>query len=392
MYIQVYHPLPLCTTGRREINDQRVKCEYCGDKTTYGYVEYHLKKCKYTWVPCPSKCGKKITKYVKRMDLSHHLKEECPNRRYECKLCGETGTYQELGPSHERNCPRRKVECPNAGCGKKLVYHLLGLHIAHECNYTKIPCEICGVQVESKNWNDHRLHDAHHAIHRKTMMATSAIFETVQNTSEAAKRKSEKTSEAVLELRMELRMELKIMRLLLIKAGVICVILLAALLMLIVVLTLRGANETEIVKRIVLSEQAKVSELQSIVYDLPIDDIRLTILENKAAALADTTNSLERNAAELEIARKRATAIERELKETKTNIELTLAILERNVHERLLSVETTIEAMEEKAKNVTETVAISWWVVPLILACCCICCACAANNARERQRRRFIKF
>ena len=274
-------------TGRREINDLAVKCEYCSDKTTYGNVEYHLKKCKYTSVPCPNKCGKKNTKHVKRMDLSHHLKEECPNRRYECKLCGETGTYQELGPSHERNCPKRKVDCPNAGCGKNMAYHLLGLHIAHECDYTKIPCDVCGTQVESKKWNDHRLHDVHHAIHMKTMVITAAIFETVQNVSEAAERKSEKTSEAV----VQLRRELNFLRLLLIIAGVVCAILLAAVLTLIVVLTLKGANETDIVKRIVLSEQAKVSELQSIVYDLPTDDkddIRLTILENKASGLADT--------------------------------------------------------------------------------------------------------
>ena len=104
-------------------------------------------------------------KHVKRMDLSHHLKEECAKRKHQCKLCGETGTYQDLGPTHERNCLKRKVNCTNTGCGKNMEYRLLNEHVTNECDHTVIPCNTCGTEVKRKNWKEHLLHDNHHRIH-----------------------------------------------------------------------------------------------------------------------------------------------------------------------------------------------------------------------------------
>ena len=370
-------------TGRREINDLAVKCEYCTDKTTYGDVEYHLKKCKYTSVLCPNKCGKKNTKHVKRMDLSHHLKEECHNRSTSASCVGrQEPIYQELGPSHEQNCPKRKVDCPNAGCGKNVEHHLLGLHIAHECDYTKIPCEVCGTQVASKKWNDHRLHDAHHAIHMKTMVVTAAILETVQNASEAAERKSEKTSEAV----VQLRRELNFLRLVLIKAGVVCVILLAAVLTLIVVLTLRGSNETEAISDKVSIVAKNVHKLQSLIYDSlrnDTDSVRMAMLAKKAAALIEIMESLEHKTAKLETAGHRATTIKGIVKLAE---EESIASLEK-VIDQLITVESKVAATEKKAKKVIKPSAIPWWVTPLVMVCCCMCCLGAANEARERERR-----
>ena len=203
-------------------------------------------KCKTTRVPCPNRCGKKKVKHMKRMDLCRHLKEECPNRRYECKLCGETGTYQNLGPTHEQSCPKRKVDCPNAGCGKNMKYCQLDIHIALECEYAKIPCETCGAQVERKNWDEHQLHNAHHAIHEKNTKLTEKSFEDVSKlhkmtgelfakTSEYSVQTSEYSTKTS-EVSVKLRRELNFLRWSLIAAGVICVLLLGTV---IVVLNLR---------------------------------------------------------------------------------------------------------------------------------------------------------
>ena len=261
-----------------------VKCEYCGNKTSIGNVENHLKKCKIMSVPCPNKCGKKKSKQVKRMYLSHHLKEECPNRQYECKLCGETGTFQNLGQTHEQNCLKRKVNCPNTGCGKIMEYHLLTDHIANECDHTLIPCKICGAQVKRKNLDEHEQGDTHHATHLKTWDRITTLSDLIVQTSTVAHENYAKQSEEVTKLTRELsvklteygvkqrevnmkhsediaklKREVNLFRLSLIIAGVICILLLGTV---IVVLNLRTSNETDTVKEFVLSLQANVSALQ----------------------------------------------------------------------------------------------------------------------------------
>ena len=211
----------------------------------------------------------------------------------------------------------------------------------------------------------------------KTMVITAAIFETVQNVSEAAERKSEKTSEAV----VQLRRELNFLRLVLIIVGVVCVILLAAVLTLIVVLTLRGSNETEAINDKVSIVAKNVHKLQSLIYDSlrnDTDSIRMAMLAKKAAALIEIMESLEHKTAELETA---ATTIKGIVKLAE---EESIASLER-VIDQLITVESKVEATERRAQRMSVDINPLWFV--LLGVICCICCMWAANNeSRERQR------
>ena len=51
--------------------------------------------CEFTLVPCPKECKDEdgVAKTFLRKDMKNHLKEDCPNRDYECMHCGEEGIY-----------------------------------------------------------------------------------------------------------------------------------------------------------------------------------------------------------------------------------------------------------------------------------------------------------
>ena len=51
-----------------------------------------------------------------RKDLPTHLTSDCPNRDYECKYCGEEGTYASITELHDKVCLKKRVPCPNTGC------------------------------------------------------------------------------------------------------------------------------------------------------------------------------------------------------------------------------------------------------------------------------------
>ena len=247
---------------------------------SYDYIEEHLTECKIALVKCPNECEDETEKTVcvKRTDLSHHLKEECPYRKYECKLCKRTGIYQDLGPTHEQNCPKRKVDCPNTGCGKTMEYRLLNVHVTKECEYTVIPCEVCGTKFERKSLAEHKQSDMHHAIHDKTAKniakTSSDAAKTSSNVSKMS-RDAAKMSESV----EKLKKEVKSLRRWLIAAVVICLLLLAAVTIVTTEISMKASNETEVVKELVLSMHMDISEfLES---HTQSDDMGTETLDNR---------------------------------------------------------------------------------------------------------------
>ena len=147
-------------SGKREIDELRVQCKYhnCEWRGTFGTVEEHLAACKITLVPCPNDgCEDRI----KRVDLHNHVKNECPNREHECERCKEKGTFQQMTQFHDQNCKKIVVECPNAECDKRFERCHSVVHLAKDCEYTKIPCKLCGIEVTRNNWAEHKRSDIH---------------------------------------------------------------------------------------------------------------------------------------------------------------------------------------------------------------------------------------
>ena len=151
-YTHCYKMTQPCA-GKREIKALGVKCSNmergCEWVGTVGTLEEHVATCGFTLVPCPTQC--KEAKHFLRKDLDRHLKNDCPNRHYECKSkkCGEKGTYAYITEVHDKTCKMKIVPCPNAGCHIKIQCQRVGEH-ASKCLHTVIPCKYKGIGCDTE--------------------------------------------------------------------------------------------------------------------------------------------------------------------------------------------------------------------------------------------------
>ena len=131
---------------------------------TVGTLKAHVAMCEFTLVPCPKKCKNKITHFM-RKDLDKHLKNDCPNRDYECELCGEKGPYTHMIQVHDLTCDKKAIPCPNAGCPKTMQRRNAKRHTL-KCGYSEIPCKYqnlgCAVKMMRKDMPAHEEDDKLH--------------------------------------------------------------------------------------------------------------------------------------------------------------------------------------------------------------------------------------
>ena len=123
-------------------------CEWVG---TVGMLEEHVATCGFTLVPCPKQCkdNNDEVKYFMRKVLDKHLKNDCPNRDYECQSrCGEKGTYAYITEEHDKTCKMKILPCPNAGCGIRILRKKVSKHVS-KCPHTVIPCKYKGIGCDT---------------------------------------------------------------------------------------------------------------------------------------------------------------------------------------------------------------------------------------------------
>ena len=124
-------------------------CERVG---TVGTLEEHLATCGFTLVPCPKQCkDNNEAKHFLRKDLVRHLKNDCPNRHYECKSrkCREKGTYAYITEVHDKTCKMKIFPCSNAGCHTKIQRQQVSEHVS-KCPHTVIPCKYKGIGCDTE--------------------------------------------------------------------------------------------------------------------------------------------------------------------------------------------------------------------------------------------------
>ena len=97
----------------------------------------HLAMCKYALLHCPNKCM--VVVRILRRDLDNHLKNECPNRQYECPDCKTTGRYCDMTTAHLDTCPKVKIPCPNIHCKALVPRFKLSDHLT-TCEYALLHC------------------------------------------------------------------------------------------------------------------------------------------------------------------------------------------------------------------------------------------------------------
>ena len=158
-------------------------CEWVG---TVGTLEEHVATCGFTLVPCPKLCKDdkaKIRRVVKK-DLDKHLKNDCPNRDFECKSkCGEKGTFTYIAEVHDKLCKKKKLPCPNAGCNKEIQRQNISQHVS-KCPHTLIPCKYKGIgcDTELKRSQDLAAHEQDDKIHLHMALETvNSLHQTVKS-------------------------------------------------------------------------------------------------------------------------------------------------------------------------------------------------------------------
>ena len=122
-------------------------CEWIGELRS---MEDHINKnfndntgCPFTELQCSNGCGV----VMQRRLVEGHLKSECELREVKCEYCNTTGSYQWINSSHQEECPKYPVECPNhceAGHVRReeMSRHLEECPLAIvECPYAAVGCE-----------------------------------------------------------------------------------------------------------------------------------------------------------------------------------------------------------------------------------------------------------
>ena len=143
-----------------------VKCDNvergCEWEGTVGTLEEHVDTCDFTVVNCPKECNKKVIK----KDLVQHLKEECPNRDYECQHCGEKDMYANITEIHYDECTMIVLPCPNSECTQTMERAKIQMHIENDCEHTVISCKYerigCDVNMKRKDMGAHEQDDKAH--------------------------------------------------------------------------------------------------------------------------------------------------------------------------------------------------------------------------------------
>ena len=109
----------------------------------------HMASCEYSLIKCPKGCET----FVTTKSVDHHVITLCPNRDFECELCGMKDTFTNIFQTHRDICPKKFMKCPNVDCVKGMLYEEVGSHVETECEHTVVPCPYeptIGCSFESK--------------------------------------------------------------------------------------------------------------------------------------------------------------------------------------------------------------------------------------------------
>ena len=112
----------------------------CGWMGELRSLDDHLTTCGYTLLHCTNQCmeDEKVVRIL-RCDLNQHLKNECPNRQYQCCHCEAIERYCDITTTHLDICPKIKVPCPNTHCKALVPRFKLSDHLT-ACEYALLHC------------------------------------------------------------------------------------------------------------------------------------------------------------------------------------------------------------------------------------------------------------
>ncbi|KAJ8313092.1 hypothetical protein KUTeg_010465 [Tegillarca granosa] len=95
----------------------------------------HTGNCGYEVVWCENKCGAKL----ERRFLNNHMRNECHKRTVHCQYCGREFVHETL-QTHQYQCPRYPVMCPNRCDPTKIPREEIDVHVQALCPSATVSC------------------------------------------------------------------------------------------------------------------------------------------------------------------------------------------------------------------------------------------------------------
>lgn len=114
----------------------------------------HSGNCLYETVWCENKCGARL----ERRYLSNHMKNECHKRTVQCQFCKREFVEETL-QTHQYQCPRFPIQCPNRCDPAKIPREEVDGHIKEHCPSVSVTCTFkeagCKVKCQRFHLDSH---------------------------------------------------------------------------------------------------------------------------------------------------------------------------------------------------------------------------------------------
>ena len=148
---------------QRQVNSLKVRCQHhevgCQWVGELRYLQEHLdpviRKCGFILLACPLGCGER----VRISAMKDHIMGGCCKRSYECEHCSYYNDFDIVTEQHYPVCEQYPVECPNVCSVKNLKKIELVHHLEEQCPLQVIQCPFtsagCTVQLPRREMEEH---------------------------------------------------------------------------------------------------------------------------------------------------------------------------------------------------------------------------------------------
>ncbi|XP_052073871.1 TNF receptor-associated factor 4-like isoform X1 [Mytilus californianus] len=150
-YAQIYPDEELTSEVMNSLTRCRYVKEGCRWVDKLQNLQAHLDQCRFEAISCPNKCSA----FLSRLDLDDHLDYTCPKRFVQCEHCNQQFPGELFEKQHSGNCPYEVTWCENK-CGAKLERRFIVNHSKNECHKRTVPCKYCNRDFVAETLQTHQ--------------------------------------------------------------------------------------------------------------------------------------------------------------------------------------------------------------------------------------------
>ncbi|XP_055861701.1 TNF receptor-associated factor 4-like isoform X1 [Biomphalaria glabrata] len=138
-----------------EIMNSIIRCTYQKDGCRWidklQNLPNHLQACRFDAISCPNNCTAHLTK----ANIDDHLEYLCPKRTVVCDFCQQEFSGQIMDETHAGNCFKEVIWCENK-CGAKLERRFLMNHMKNDCHKRTVTCQYCSKDFLQETLQTHQ--------------------------------------------------------------------------------------------------------------------------------------------------------------------------------------------------------------------------------------------